>query len=142
MVLLAASLFLHLQFISYKQEPLSRTLKVNEVLINKDAFVVLTSFNSLCLIRRRHKRPKRRPKNSILSVTMAASLVRRVGKLQPAHSVFLLCDIQERFRDVIWHFPQVIRTAKLLTSVGKLLEIPTIATEQYPKAFGPTVSKS
>jgi hypothetical protein len=35
---------------------------------------------------------------------------------------------------------QVIRTAKLMTAVGKHLQIPTLATEQYPKAFGATVS--
>jgi hypothetical protein len=36
-----------------------------------------------------------------------ATLARAVGKLQPVGTTFLLCDIQERFRDVIWHFPQV-----------------------------------
>ena len=72
---------------------------------------------------------------------MAASAVaRRIGKLNASNTVFLLCDIQERFRDVIYHFPQVVHTAKLLTNVGKQLEIPTLATEQYPKAFGITVS--
>lgn len=35
------------------------------------------------------------------------TLARAVGKLQPVSTTFLLCDIQERFRDVIWHFPQV-----------------------------------
>jgi hypothetical protein len=40
---------------------------------------------------------------------------------------------------VIWHFPQVVRVAKLLTEVGKALDMPTLATEQYPKALGPTV---
>jgi hypothetical protein len=40
--------------------------------------------------------------------TMTASNVARaIGKLQPKTTTFLLCDIQERFRDVIWHFPQV-----------------------------------
>ena len=73
-------------------------------------------------------------------MSVATTLARRtVGKLQARSTTFLLCDIQERFRDVIWHFPQVIRTAKLMTAVGKHLEIPTLATEQYPKAFGPTV---
>ena len=50
--------------------------------------------------------------------------------------------VQERFRDVIWHFPQVVRTAKLLIDVGKTLEIPTVVTEQYPKALGATVRLS
>ena len=71
---------------------------------------------------------------------MATSAVARaVGKISPASTTFLLCDIQERFRDVIWQYPQVIRTAQLMTAVGKQLEVPTLATEQYPKAFGPTV---
>jgi len=35
------------------------------------------------------------------------TLARAVGKLQPVSTTFLLCDIQERFRDVIWHFPRV-----------------------------------
>lgn len=76
-----------------------------------------------------------------MTTAAATTLARRtVGKLQAPHTAFLLCDIQERFREVIWHYPQVIRTAKLMTTVGKHLEIPTLATEQYPKAFGPTVS--
>lgn len=33
----------------------------------------------------------------------------------------------------------MVRTAKLMSGVGKQLEIPTLATEQYPKAFGATV---
>jgi hypothetical protein len=46
----------------------------------------------------------------VSSNTMASTtLARAVGKLQPVGTMFLLCDIQERFRDVIWHFPQVRR---------------------------------
>lgn len=41
---------------------------------------------------------------------------------------------------MIWNYPHVIKTAKLMTDVGRTLSIPTIATEQYPKAMGPTVS--
>lgn len=48
--------------------------------------------------------------SSSSSSTMASTtLARAVGKLQPVSTTFLLCDIQERFRDVIWHFPQVRR---------------------------------
>lgn len=49
--------------------------------------------------------------------------------------------LQERFRSVIWNFPHVVTTAKLLADVGKHLSIPALATEQYPKAMGPTVRK-
>lgn len=42
---------------------------------------------------------------------------------------------------MIWNFPHVVTTAKLLADVGKHLSIPALATEQYPKAMGATVRK-
>lgn len=42
---------------------------------------------------------------------MSLAARKAVGKLNPANTYFLLCDIQERFRDVIYHFPQVRRFA-------------------------------
>lgn len=49
------------------------------------------------------------PLPSFLPSTMALARSGKaaVGKLSPASTYFLLCDIQERFRDVIFHFPQV-----------------------------------
>ena len=49
--------------------------------------------------------------SSSSSIMASTTLARAVGKLQPVSTMFLLCDIQERFRDVIWHFPQVRRGA-------------------------------
>lgn len=40
------------------------------------------------------------------------SATRRLGKLVPSNTVFFLCDIQERFRDLIYNMPAVISTAK------------------------------
>jgi nicotinamidase-related amidase len=56
-------------------------------------------------------------------------------------TVFLLCDIQERFRPLIHRFPTVIQTAKTLTQVARILDIPVVATEQYPKALKHTVEE-
>lgn len=53
--------------------------------------------------------------------------------------VFLLCDLQERFRTVMSNIDTVIRTTQYLTSVAKELKIPIIVTEQYSKALGPTI---
>jgi nicotinamidase-related amidase len=65
---------------------------------------------------------------------------RAVGKLMPEHTAFLLCDIQERFRPLVYKGETIIRTAQYLTSVAKALDIPIVATQQYTKVFGPTVT--
>ena len=68
-----------------------------------------------------------------------SAFAKRVGKLVPQQTSFMLCDIQERFRDLIWHYPAVINTATFMVDVGREMRIPIVATEQYPKAFGTTV---
>ena len=64
---------------------------------------------------------------------------RLVGKLVPENTVFLLCDIQNRFRPLIWRGETVISTARYMTSVAKALNIPVVVTQQYTKVFGDTV---
>lgn len=71
------------------------------------------------------------------SLTKAARL--SIGKLKPENTVFLLCDIQERFRPLIWRGETIIRTANYMTSVAKALDIPIVVTQQYTKVFGDTV---
>lgn len=68
-----------------------------------------------------------------------AAVKRAVGKLSPATTSLLLCDIQERFRPLIYRGETVVRTAQFMTSLSKELEIPIVATQQYTKVFGPTV---
>jgi len=48
----------------------------------------------------------------------------------------MLCDVQERFRNLILNMPSVIRMSKHLVSASQILSIPLVATEQYPKALG------
>ena len=62
-----------------------------------------------------------------------------VGKLKPENTVFLLCDIQDRFRPLTWRGETIINTAKYMTSVAKELDIPIVITQQYTKVFGETV---
>jgi len=62
-----------------------------------------------------------------------------VGKLRPASTAFLLCDVQERFAPLIYNSETVINTCRYMTSVARALSIPVIGTQQYTKAFGPTV---
>ena len=59
----------------------------------------------------------------------------------PLRPVFLLCDVQERFRPLILHFPAVLHGAATLLKVAAVLGRPAVATEQYPKALGPTCAE-
>ncbi|KAJ7314019.1 hypothetical protein JRQ81_005900 [Phrynocephalus forsythii] len=63
----------------------------------------------------------------------------RLGKVAPQTSILFLCDMQEKFRPNISYFPQIVSVAARMLKVAKLLEIPTVVTEQYPKGLGPTV---
>ncbi|XP_065884574.1 isochorismatase domain-containing protein 2-like [Dysidea avara] len=72
---------------------------------------------------------------------MAALAARSLGRLAANRSFFFLCDMQEKFKPTIKHFPEIATVAQRLVSAAKILEIPVIATEQYPKGLGNTVSE-
>nr|CAB3256965.1 isochorismatase domain-containing protein 2, mitochondrial-like [Phallusia mammillata] len=73
-----------------------------------------------------------------LNIIMA---IRNLGRLSEKTSTLLLCDMQEKFRPSIVYFPQIIEVARRMKEFAKILSIPTIVTEQYPKGLGPTVSE-
>lgn len=60
-------------------------------------------------------------------------MTQRVTPLASEKSILLLCDLQEKFRPVIKYFPQIVETSNKLLQVSKLLDIPYVITEQYPK---------
>ena len=64
---------------------------------------------------------------------------RLVGKLRPETTAFLLCDIQERFRPLIYRAETIINTSRYMTSVAKALNIPIVVSQQYTKVFGDTI---
>ncbi|KAL6075741.1 isochorismatase domain-containing protein [Balamuthia mandrillaris] len=61
---------------------------------------------------------------------------RKIGRIKPENSVFFLCDVQERFRDLISHMPSVVHVSDLMVKAAPVFKIPVVVTEQYPKAFG------
>lgn len=65
----------------------------------------------------------------------------RLGRLNPSRTILLLCDIQERFAPTIQHFDAIVETSVRLTETAKLLNLPYIVTEQYPKGLGYTVAE-
>lgn len=56
-------------------------------------------------------------------------------------TAFLLCDIQEAFRPVVYNFPKLVHVSERMISASEILQIPLIVTEHYPKGLGNTVSE-
>lgn len=67
--------------------------------------------------------------------------VRKLGNIKLAETVFFLCDMQEKFRPAIKYFDEIVEVSKRLVAASKILSIPLIVTEQYPKGLGKTVSE-
>ncbi len=63
------------------------------------------------------------------------------GRLQDSDTALFICDVQERFRSVIHGFSAVADTSRRLSQAAAELKLPTVVTEQYPKALGHTVSE-
>ena len=56
-------------------------------------------------------------------------------------SILFICYIQEKFRPLIFEYKSIIHNTIYVQKVSQILKIPCIITEQYPKAFGRTVSE-
>ncbi|KAL1937563.1 hypothetical protein VTO73DRAFT_13058 [Trametes versicolor] len=63
---------------------------------------------------------------------------RAIARLIPGRTVFFACDIQTKFKPVIYGYDHVVSTARKMFRVAKLLEVPVLITEQNPRALGPT----
>ncbi|XP_065183446.1 isochorismatase domain-containing protein 1-like [Sycon ciliatum] len=69
-----------------------------------------------------------------------AGVSKAIGRLQAGRTMFLLCDMQEKFRPSIQHFDDIAQVSHRLVQAAKHMKIPIVATEQYPKGLGNTVS--
>ena len=58
---------------------------------------------------------------------------KRIGKIALNRSALFLCDMQEKFRKTIQYFPEVIATSNRLLKAARILDMPVVVTEQYPK---------
>ncbi|CAG0924031.1 unnamed protein product [Notodromas monacha] len=63
----------------------------------------------------------------------------KIGRLVAKNAALFLCDMQEKFRGRIAYYPEILQVSKRLLDSAKLLDIPIVATEQYPKGLGHTV---
>ncbi|MCJ8742576.1 hypothetical protein PDJAM_G00083620 [Pangasius djambal] len=64
-----------------------------------------------------------------------------LGNLSPATTIFFCCDMQERFRPAIKYFGDIISVGQRLLQGARILGIPVIVSEQYPKGLGSTVQE-
>ncbi|GMT24925.1 hypothetical protein PFISCL1PPCAC_16222, partial [Pristionchus fissidentatus] len=62
-------------------------------------------------------------------------------RLSSKDSVLFVCDLQEKFRQNIIKFPEVVTVASRLVAAASTLEMPIVATEQYPKGLGHLVTE-
>ncbi|KXN73058.1 isochorismatase domain-containing protein 2 [Conidiobolus coronatus NRRL 28638] len=67
--------------------------------------------------------------------------IRKVSQLQLNKTSFFLCDIQEKFQNLIFGYNNVVRIANKMVKASQVLDIPLIVTEQYPKGLGHTSGK-
>ena len=59
----------------------------------------------------------------------------KVGLIKPAKTILLLCDMQQKFAKSITHFNEIVETSGRLATCAKLLQIPSLITEHYPKGI-------
>ena len=64
-----------------------------------------------------------------------------LGRLNPKTTCLLICDVQERFRDLIFNFSSVASAAGFLVGASRVLGMRALATEQYPERLGATVAE-
>jgi nicotinamidase-related amidase len=65
--------------------------------------------------------------------------MRHTALLDRSRAALAVIDIQEGFRPVITKFEEIVYRTASMVQAAKLLEIPIIVTEQYPKGLGHTV---
>ena len=58
-----------------------------------------------------------------------------LGRIPVEKSVLFVCDMQEKFAPSIKYFPQIVSNTKKILASAKIMDIPVVYTEQYPKGI-------
>ena len=58
-----------------------------------------------------------------------------IGRLTVKNSGLFLCDMQEKFRKTISYYPQILAVSSRMLKAAKIMEMPVVVTEQYPKGY-------
>jgi nicotinamidase-related amidase len=62
-----------------------------------------------------------------------------MSRLDRDRAALVVVDVQEGFRPVIDDFTELARQAAILAQGARIMGLPVVVTEQYPKGLGPTV---
>jgi nicotinamidase-related amidase len=65
--------------------------------------------------------------------------MRHPNLLHNENALLLIIDVQERFRDHIHDFEGMVENIGKLIEASKILNLPVVITEQYPKGLGKSV---
>ncbi|KAL2370818.1 hypothetical protein RJZ57_004737 [Blastomyces gilchristii] len=76
-----------------------------------------------------------------MSSTGTAALARNAKAERIRNPALFICDIQEKFRPIIYEFPKLITTTTKLLKAAKPLNIPIYITTQNRARLGATVSE-
>lgn len=76
---------------------------------------------------------------SVLSTSDRSEVARR--PLEAEQSALIVVDIQEKLLPPIFEKERLVRNSQLLLRLARILELPVLATTQYSKGLGPTVSE-
>jgi nicotinamidase-related amidase len=63
-----------------------------------------------------------------------------IQRVAVADSVLVIVDVQDKLLALIPQTPALLINIEFLLDAGKLLSVPVLATEQYPKGLGPTAA--
>lgn len=61
--------------------------------------------------------------------------------LRQEQAFLLVIDLQEGYRKALWEWQRTLERACVLIRGARLLDLPILYTEQYPKGLGPTASE-
>ena len=59
--------------------------------------------------------------------------VGKLGGIEAENVAIAVCDLQEKFEPSILHWSQIVENSARIVKAAHLLNVPVLATEQYPK---------
>jgi len=68
------------------------------------------------------------------------SFRRSAQLINPDDTALVVIDMQEKLLPVVSQNEQILANVERLLSTAEILSVPVVATEQYPKGLGPTVT--
>ena len=64
--------------------------------------------------------------------------INSLGRINPNDAIIFICDVQEKFKQVITDFDELLTTSKNFIKFANIFKIPIIVTQHDQKALGET----